>query len=224
MTERPRWGRLAAWSTFVVAWGVLNAQSHNTPEKPHQLPTFFQWSFGVGALVGYGLFVGILLAIAIHLPLREVLGLRRPRSWRRALGIGLAVLVLIYVLSAIVSPFLTPEKAQGIVPKHWVSGHAGAFAFSLVAVAVVAPIVEELMFRGLGFTLLRPFGEWPAIVLVGIAFGVAHGLYAGFVLLAPFGAGLAYLRSRTDSVYPGMLVHGAFNLIAVLASVFWSGN
>ena len=31
-----------------------------------------------------------------------------------------------------------------------------------------------------------------------------------------FGAGLAFLRSRTGSVYPGMVVHGAFNSIALV--------
>jgi membrane protease YdiL (CAAX protease family) len=224
VNARPQWWRIAGWSTFVVALGALGAASHNAKEKPNELPIFFQWSFGVGAVVQYALTVGILLAIAIGLPPREVFALRRPRSWPRALGIGVAILVGIYVLGAVVARFIDPGEAQGIVPKHWVGGHAGAFAFSLVAVAVVAPVVEELMFRGLGFYLLRPLGEWPAIVLVGIAFGVAHGLYAGFVLLAPFGAALAYLRSRSDSVYPGMFVHGLFNLVAVLGSVFLGSN
>ena len=93
------------------------------------------------------------------------------------------------------------------------------YVANAVAIAVVAPIVEELTFRGLGFSVLRPYGEWTAIVLVGILFGAAHGLVQALPLLAALGSGLAYLRSRVDSVYPGMIVHGLFNAAALIVAV-----
>src|SRR5256885_5488702 len=40
-----------------------------------------------------------------------------------------------------------------------------------------------------------------------------------FPFLAAFGIGLAYLRSRVDSVYPGMIVHGLFNAVALTVAV-----
>jgi len=67
--------------------------------------------------------------------------------------------------------------------------------------------------------VLRPFGEVVAIVVVGIAFGLAHGLIEGLVILSLFGMGLAFLRSRSDSVYPPMLLHAAFNGFALAVSV-----
>jgi uncharacterized protein len=86
-------------------------------------------------------------------------------------------------------------------------------------IAVIAPLVEELTFRGLGYSLLARYGRWPAIILVGLAFGLAHGLVQAFPLLAAFGAGLAYLRSRVNSVYPCMIVHGVFNAVALTVAV-----
>jgi membrane protease YdiL (CAAX protease family) len=86
-------------------------------------------------------------------------------------------------------------------------------------IAAVAPFVEELTFRGLGYSLLVPFGRWFAIIVVGLSFGLAHGLVQAFPFLAAFGAGLAYLRSRADSVYPGMIVHGLFNATALTVAV-----
>jgi membrane protease YdiL (CAAX protease family) len=86
-------------------------------------------------------------------------------------------------------------------------------------IVVVAPVVEELTFRGLGYSVLVPFGRWTAILLVGVAFGLAHGLVNAFPFLAAFGAALAYLRSRVDSVYPGMIVHGLFNAVALTVAV-----
>ena len=57
------------------------------------------------------------------------------------------------------------------------------------------------------------------IALVGISFGVWHGLVEALPLLVAFGAGLAYLRYRVDSVYPGMIVHGLFNAVSLTIAV-----
>ena len=129
------------------------------------------------------------------------------------------MLVAIYVVSAVLSPLLHPGREQGLTPTGWQPAHAGAFAANFLVVVLVAPVVEELTFRGIGYTLLARFGAWPAILLTGLAFGLAHGLVDGLPLLVLFGCLLAWLRTRTDSIYPGMLVHGTFNAIALIAAV-----
>jgi membrane protease YdiL (CAAX protease family) len=83
-------------------------------------------------------------------------------------------------------------------------------------IALIAPVVEELMFRGLGYSLLRPLGEVPAILWVGVAFGIYHGLLDALPILIAFGAALALVRARTNSVYPGMVVHALFNTITLV--------
>jgi len=83
----------------------------------------------------------------------------------------------------------------------------------------LAPVIEELTFRGVGQSLLRSAGRWPSILLVGVAFGLWHGLVQALLILIPFGVGLAYLRDRTRSVIPGMVVHALFNGIALAAAV-----
>src|SRR5262249_59199508 len=94
------------------------------------------------------------------------------------------------------------------------------FAANFVLFALVAPFVEELTFRGSGQSLLRFLGRWPSIVLVGIAFGLAHGLVEALLVLVPFGIALAWLRDRTDSVVPGMAVHALFNATALVLILF----
>ncbi|TML40209.1 MAG: CPBP family intramembrane metalloprotease [Actinobacteria bacterium] len=83
----------------------------------------------------------------------------------------------------------------------------------------VGPITEELAFRGLGFYLLEPLGQTPAIVVIGITFGLWHGLVEALPVLVVFGLGLAFLRSRTQSIYPGMLLHAFFNGAALVVAV-----
>jgi hypothetical protein len=129
------------------------------------------------------------------------------------------VLVGVFVLSGILSPLLQPGQEQGLVPKTWQPSHAAAFAANFVVVALIAPVVEELTFRGLGYRLLEPFGRWTAILLVGLTFGLAHGLVEALPILAAFGAGLAYIRMRTGSVYPCMVVHATFNSAVLIVAV-----
>ena len=68
-------------------------------------------------------------------------------------------------------------------------------------------------------SLLERFGRWPAIIIVGLLFGLAHGLDRLPAGDRAFGCVLAWIRSRTDSVYPGMVLHAPFNLIALVAAV-----
>jgi membrane protease YdiL (CAAX protease family) len=106
-----------------------------------------------------------------------------------------------------------------LTPSHWEPAHAAAYVSNGVVICTLVPLVEELTFRGLGQTLLRFLGRWPAIVVVGVAFGLAHGLVDALLVLVPFGIALAWLRDRTNSVVPGMVVHGVFNGLALAAAV-----
>jgi len=66
---------------------------------------------------------------------------------------------------------------------------------------------------------LERFGRWPAIFLVGLVFGLAHGLVVSLPIIVAFGCVLAWVRSETRSVFPGMVLHAAFNLVALIAAV-----
>ena len=116
-------------------------------------------------------------------------------------------------------PLLHGGREQGLTPSGWQSSHAAAFAVNLFAFAIIGPIAEELTFRGLGFFLLEPYGQTVAIIVIGIMFGLWHGLVEALPVLIVFGTGLAFLRSRTRSIYPGMILHATFNGAALLLAV-----
>jgi membrane protease YdiL (CAAX protease family) len=124
-----------------------------------------------------------------------------------------------FVLTLLLTPILEPGREQGVTPDTWQPKHLAAYLVNGIVIAMVAPVVEELTFRGLGYSLLTRYGRWTAIIGTGLAFALAHGLVNAFPILAAFGIGLAYLRSRVDSVYPGMIVHGLFNAIALTVAV-----
>ena len=211
-------GKLYAWLAFVAVFAALNYASRLVPNKPDR-NVLYTWSAAVGGLVQMGIILGIVLAIARDRPKDEYLGLRRPNSWPLAAGLAALVLIGVFVLSGLLAPLLHPGEEQGLVPKTWHADRAAPFVANFLVVALIAPVVEELTFRGLGYRLLEPFGRWVAIVGVGVAFGLAHGLVEALPILAAFGAGLAYIRMRTGSVYPAMIVHATFNSLVLIVAV-----
>jgi len=209
---------LTLWTSFVLLFATLSYSVRFSSGKPDR-DTLYKWSTAAAGLVQF-LFVGLIIyGIAGLGDRRKLLALRRPTSWARAAVIGVGIGIAMAVLLGLLSPLLKPGQEQGLTPTRWEPSHAAAYIGNAIVIAVVAPIVEELTFRGLGYSLLEPLGRWVAIVLVGLLFGLAHGLVEAFPFLAAFGAMLAYLRSRVDSVYPGMIVHGLFNAVALVVAV-----
>jgi len=210
-------GRLLAWTCLVAILSILNYATRATSKPPRN--AVYHYSLAAGGLIQYGLILGIVLLIAGAGRRHELLAWRPPSSWGRALKLVAVLLVGTYVLSVVLSPFLNPGREQGLSPSGWDSARAGAFAASFVVLALVGPLVEELQFRGLGYSLLEGYGSTTAILVVGVTFGLAHGLVQGLPILIAFGAGLAWVRSRTDSVYPCVVAHVTFNSIALVISV-----
>ncbi len=210
-------GRLVAWLTFVGAYVALAYASRASGGDPPE-DALYQYSTAWSGAIWYGITLLVVLWITRGRH-RELLALRAPRSWSGAAGWSIAVIVAVFIVEAVLEPFLNAGEEQGLTPDAWDPDRAGAYAANAVVIAVIAPIVEELMFRGAGYSLLARFGQVVAIVAVGILFGLVHGLIAGLVVLSVFGIGLAWLRAKTDSVYPCIAVHALFNAVALIVAV-----
>lgn len=211
-------GRLKAWLILVgvvAALGYAGRFSNTHRDRD----VVYKWSTAIGELITFAIILAVILWIARGLSKRDVFALRPPRSWAGAVALGFGALLLIWIVSFALGPLLHPDREQGLAPKNWESAHAAAFALNVFALAIVGPIVEELTFRGLGFSLLEPYGDTAAILGIGVAFALWHGLIQALPVLFVFGAALAYLRSRTGSVYPGMVLHMLFNGLALLIAV-----
>jgi membrane protease YdiL (CAAX protease family) len=216
--------KLVAWLVFVGLLTTLSLGARlSGTETPDDLA--YQYESSIAALLQYGIMLGILLLIARGLPRREAFALRRPESWSRALGLAALALGTIYIASYVYDRALSafgnwdPTKEQGLVPDEWDSSRAGAFIAFFLVVTFVGPAVEELTYRGLGLSLLMPYGSVVAVLVTGILFGAVHGLLVVLVPLTIFGVVVGWLRVRTRSVYPPIVLHATFNGTALLVSV-----
>ena len=209
--------RLSCWVALVGAVAALNYAAYGKHGTGEELYSYSSFADGV---VFYGLVLG--LALLIALDRWELLALRPPISKRAAAGVAVLAIAAVLAWETVVTqlPVKNPGDEQGLTPSRWEPAHAGAFAANLALFVLLAPFVEELLFRGVGQSLVRnAVGTLPAIAVVGVAFGAWHGLLYALLVLIPFGWALAALRERTNSVYPGMIVHALFNAFAITISV-----
>ena len=97
----------------------------------------------------------------------------------------------------------------------WESGWIDV-ALLMIAVAIVTPIAEELMFRGYILDSIRRIhGDWPAIIGSAILFGLVH--INPFLVGQAFIGGVIYgwIRIRTGSLLPSIACHMMWNIMAL---------
>jgi membrane protease YdiL (CAAX protease family)/uncharacterized RDD family membrane protein YckC len=182
-----------------------------------------------GALLGaQGLFELSLLFVAIGVasewrfqPVRPALarlGLRRavPKDF----GLALLTLLVYYIGAALFASLVLQPEQEDIGGELGVGDPNLLIAISAVLViAVLAPVTEELFFRGFVFAGLRSrWSLWPAALAVGLIFGLVHaptGLTA-VVPLAGLGVALCWLYDRTGSLWPCVAAHVVNNGLALL--------
>jgi CAAX protease family protein len=159
----------------------------------------------------------------------------------RRVSVGKAIVALIitaityYVLTAAYASLLHLHGNDKLPKELGVSKSTAALVGATVFVCVIAPIVEEFFFRGFIFGALRQMrvviagrniGTWVAAAITGILFGLAHSGSASAQYLIPLaflGFMLCWLRWRTGSLYPCMVLHSINNSLALgIAQLHWN--
>jgi uncharacterized protein len=153
------------------------------------------------------------------------LGLRPPRvGWRRAALMIVGLIVLFIVLNVIWGALFNPGKEK-ILEQLGSNESTWLLVLSAGLTCVVAPISEEILFRGFIFTALRSWrGTIPAAVITGLLFGAVHAGSApvlDLVPLAALGFGLCLLYRYSGSLYPCIVAHSLNNSIAFASLEGW---
>jgi uncharacterized protein len=154
------------------------------------------------------------------------LGLRRPAiGWRSSAGMIVALMLAFLILSLIWSEVFNPSKEK-LLEQLGSNESAALLLASAALTCVVAPICEEILFRGYIFTALRNWrGTLPAALITGVLFGGVHAGSAPALDLLPLaglGFGLCLLYRYTGSLYPCFAAHSLNNSIAFSSLENWS--
>lgn len=88
------------------------------------------------------------------------------------------------------------------------------------AAVIVAPLCEEIVFRGYFYPVLKKFaGIWPAAFSSALVFAVAHGNLTAVLPLFLFGGLLVFIYEKTGSLWAPIAVHFCFNSATVAVQI-----
>ena len=122
--------------------------------------------------------------------------------------------------------YFTVVIVLSVLPDSWTESYGEASSgivtgsvWGVISVAIVAPIVEEVIFRGLTMTRLSQVMPGGLAVLVSAAvFGVCHGEFVWFCYAFVLGVFFGFIDLRAGSVLPSILGHITFNAIGQILS------
>ncbi|HLI54348.1 MAG TPA: CPBP family intramembrane glutamic endopeptidase [Acidimicrobiales bacterium] len=179
-----------------------------------------------------GLWVGLLGAVVYASRawgsgrLARDFGLRVAAWWEVPLGVAVGAASQYLLVPAVYLPLeqvdrgLSRQLGQPALRETGAAHGVPAAAVVFVFLALGAPLVEELFFRGLILgSLMRLVPAPVAVVGTGLLFALAHFEAAQFLGLAAFGVVLGILAWRTGRLASSVAAHMAFNAVAVVTVV-----
>ncbi len=150
---------------------------------------------------------------------KEVFGLNKRLTLT---GIGMVILAFgaYFITSGLVTtlagnylPFVDLEQPQelGFEP----TNELNQLIIIFIMLVLIAPLAEELIFRGFIFKALRErITFWPATIIVSILFGIAHGQWNVGIDTFVLSVFLCGLREYSGSLWASILLHSLKNLLA----------
>lgn len=136
-----------------------------------------------------------------------------------ALGLGCGLMILSYFFNLVYSLILAQFNLQMQADLGPMLAELSSPWLLLFGAVVVAPVVEEIFFRGFLFAGLRQRYGWPrAAVLSGALFAVVHLQLTAIAPIFLLGLIFAFLYERSGSIWPAVLMHVSSNALALGAT------
>jgi hypothetical protein len=193
-------------------------------ETPNDLDSLRGFLYFIGVGFGDALFFFGVIWIFLRLIRRAFSDLGFVKPLKRFVVLGFAVGILLFVGLGLLGNVLThlfgtPAPQSFTVA---VKGVNYQWEFGLLAFlgGVVAPLKEEMLFRGLIYPPLRQaLGRGKGMLLTGLFFATLHFDIVRFLPLLIGGVVLAWLYERSASIWPAVVAHGTWNIL--MAAALW---
>lgn len=230
--NRVSWLRTAIWALGLAAWvgGTLFiSQLLIAKLFVLILPEYLLANNVVNGIYSVVVYA-VCMVLAIGLPwwvlkkktTRDELGLRGLPTWLDLLlaPVGLVVVMIVAgILTTImvaILPSVDWQQAQEV-------GFHGLYDFgehllAFICLVIIAPVCEEIVFRGWLYGKLRVrLPAVPAMLIVSLLFGIMHGQWNVGVTVFAMSLGMCVMRELTGTIWSGVILHMIKNGIAFYA-------
>jgi membrane protease YdiL (CAAX protease family) len=214
------WMAVGFGFALLLTEGVLEAiQAMGVPlaalDKTVYAATVMAGLYAVAALV----IIGLPWVVKKYRTTKAELGLTRLMSWG---DIGLAILGFVVYLGASWLLLLLVSRVFSSIDLQQVqeTGFTNLrlyyqYLVAFLTLVVIAPMAEELLFRGYLYGKLRRLMPlWVAILITSVTFGLVHGQWNVGIDVFALSVVLCGLREMTGSIWAGILLHMIKNAIA----------
>jgi membrane protease YdiL (CAAX protease family) len=209
----------AGFALFVLAIVVLGVQTLIeilvSTFKPELADTdWYVWAVTAVSMVVTGFPVYFLVIRGIpDSPKGKVVRLK-PSGFFVIFFICTAAMYITNFISVLITFAIALVKGEELINPAAEAILGGNYVITLLYAAVAGPIFEELIFRKLLLDKLRRFGDVPAILMTGIAFGLFHLNLSQFFYATVLGFIFAYVVIRTNTVIYSIILHMMINFIS----------
>lgn len=213
--KQAMWGLLLGMGPFIALYAATWSATDDVDYSAGDVTVATGIIFLISSAIGYGwqYFAAWLFSVRGSADKWRAWGFRKPTA--AFFWVIPVTLVGAYVVSYVNDILFSPPE-QDIVDA-FPPTTGGIVLFALVAV-VMAPLAEELYFRGFVFKGFANSWGWVwGAVVSGTAFSLAHLQLSIFLPLFALGFGLAWVYHHTRSLWTSIALHAIFNGISVLA-------
>jgi hypothetical protein len=216
--EPPLWAPFAALAIVVVAVSSLQGAALGIAHKSN--PDDFPLSVGLGFTVLQDCALIFAAWLSLRLSLGHCgpadLGFRRVRNRAQAVAGVIAVYVVFLTTAYVLAQIFGNPPDQELVTDIKRESDTAVLAGFAVMTCFVAPVAEEIFFRGFMFRVFNAkLGPIWGTLLCAVIFGLVHAPnpVLGLIALGVLGAGLCVLYLRVQSIIPGMALHALNNSV-----------
>lgn len=206
--RQPGWPEiLIAVTIYMLCIGILGYWMLQQPDDAG----IFRINVAGAVNFGAGLFA-LLAAWGLRVRNWQAFGFRSTSFGWAAISIllGLAGFCLIFIVEAIYFHFITEVNTQADFQAAAQSG-IGGLLLLLVTGAVLGPVGEELVFRGVVQTGLKKYGTWVALTGSALMFAAVHGPSVIFVDAFVMGLFFGAVYHLSGSIWPAIILHITYN-------------
>jgi len=133
-------------------------------------------------------------------------------------GLGYGVMLITMLVNLLISRFskgfsqVVEEVLQPTTLQP--STNVAYIVMMVFLLVVIAPVFEELLFRGIIYDALKSYGAGTAIIISSLLFGFAHGNLHQLFYTTAIGFALGYIRYATNSLFVVTVLHAILNSVA----------